>query len=488
MEAGTFSGAPRLARARRWQELSLAALAAVAAGGVVAVTGDWRVAGALGASAGLFVAGLLAPAAFVTALLVARPLVDWMSETKLAGGANAAGLLALLVIGILVVHLSARRPRVIHPPYLVNAFAVGLGVSALAAVLAGVNYGEALGSAPVAELARLGALFSMYLLGCHFFQSLDRVRALFAVVALSAVIPALVGIYQWIVGITPNAELGFGRLNSTFVDSSGAGSYLAMAAVILIALPRNSLRWSLRLGALAPVLIALVGTYSRTGWIILAVGVVLLGLRERKAMVMAGAVAIALALASIPSLTEERVLRTETLSVRESDSVLPASVRWRVDNWKGLLGKYGQSPIVGYGLKTARVVNPTFAGREHRQTATPENPTGRVGADSHSSAVRALVEGGPLLLAAWVAIFVALIGSMRRLGRGSSEMRSYARLLAVLWIAMAVVGLVSGDVLSHTAVLFALLALSGAVVGALQATTAAERRGASEQAGVTTAP
>jgi O-antigen ligase len=129
-----------------------------------------------------------------------------------------------------------------------------------------------------------------------------------------------------------------------------------------------------------------------------------------------------------------------------------------------LVEVYESSPVVGHGLKSTEVVNTTRAGTT--TVRTPENPTGRVGANPHSTVMRALVEGGPLLLAAWIALLAALIGGMWRLTRGrSEEVRPYARILLVLWIVMAIAGTASGDIASFTAEMFALLALTGALVG-----------------------
>jgi hypothetical protein len=82
--------------------------------------------------------------------------------------------------------------------------------------------------------------------------------------------------------------------------------------------------------------------------------------------------------------------------------------------------------------------------------------------------IRPLVEGGPLLLAAWIALFWVLIAGLRRLTRAESDLRPYARVLLFLWIAMAIAGVASSDMVGGTALMFALLALTGAVGAAFQ--------------------
>lgn len=460
MEASRFTmaGTP-VAIQSRWREVVAALLVSLAAGYAVASTGDWKVAIGLGVAAVFVVVGLLAPAAFVMVFMLVRPLADGTSDAKLFAGINAAGFLALLVVAVALIALVGREAPKNQLPGFVPAGLVVLALSALAAVLALADLQRQVGVDPLAELARLASLFAVYLLGYFLFANLDRVRTLFTLVAVSAVIPALVGLYQWVQGIQPNRDLGFGRLEGTFFGPNPYATYLAAAALILIAAPRGAIpRW-VRLGSLIPVIVALYGTYSRAGWAIFVIGLLLLELRQRRLMIAALGLIVVVLLVNLPGVSD-RIVRSAG-----SGTAVPSSLGWRFDNWRQLLGKYGESPVIGYGLRTTEVVNPNRT-RQLLPSRTPENPSGYAGFSPHNAAVRALIEGGPLLLAAWVALFVVLIAGMRRLAREGTRVSPYARILWALWVGMAVVGLVAMDTTNLTAVLFGLLALTGAVVGA----------------------
>jgi O-antigen ligase len=458
MEAFGLSPAARLSVRFRWPEFAGALLVSLAAGYVLTQSGDWKIAVGLIAAAGLLVLGLLAPAIFVSVFLVLRPLTDHMAEDKLVGGVNAASMLALLVIAIGLVAVAARREGVAAMSGVANSFGAVLVVSALAAVPALINYGDQLGIDPVAELARLASLFAIFLLARQLFRSTDQMRRLFVLVALSAVIPAVVGLYQWTQGIKPVEDLGFGRLESTFVGPNSFGVHLAVAALILIALPRDALSRRIRVAALIPILLALFETYSRAGWATLAIGLILLGLRQQKFVIVTAAIAVALLVVNVPRFSE-RVLPNTAEGGSE------AALTWRANNWDKLLGKYAEKPATGYGLRSSEAVNPNRTSNQ-RGLATEENPSGLGGAGPHSAVVKLLVEGGPLLLGAWVALFVALVGGIRRIGAKRPELRRYGQILFALWVTLAIEGAVSHDALNLTATLFALFALTGAAAGA----------------------
>jgi O-antigen ligase len=193
-----------------------------------------------------------------------------------------------------------------------------------------------------------------------------------------------------------------------------------------------------------------------------AIPLVLLGLRRYTALTVVMLVALAIVLPGVSGF-DQRVVRSD---LSQKYGPTPNSVEYRILAWGRLLHVYAQSPLVGYGLRTTELVNPSKGSAT--TSASGANPTGRIGANPHSSVIRPLVEGGPLLLASWIALFVVLIAGLRRLARGESEVRPYARILLVLWIAVAIAGVASGDIVGFTALMFALLALTGAVGAAFQ--------------------
>ena len=89
------------------------------------------------------------------------------------------------------------------------------------------------------------------------------------------------------------------------------------------------------------------------------------------------------------------------------------------------------------------------------------------GFQAHNAAVRALVEGGPLLFAAVIALFAAMIASLWRIARvPDTPLRLVRALAAAAWIAMLVVAMSTDDLLDATALVYALLGMTGALEGA----------------------
>jgi O-antigen ligase len=402
--------------------------------------------------------GAFRPALLVSLAVLVRPLLDGMTQSQVGGqsGANPAGLIGLLLVATLIVYGASRR-KVFQPSATVS-FAVILLVSVLAAVNGIAGLGGALGLKPIAELVRISALFAVYLLAATLFTTREQVERLFLYVGLSAVIPALFGLYTlWVTGPDKAAGVStetIGRISGTFSGPIPFSTYLAIASLILIFLPKDRLRVWIRLPALAVMLTALVGTYTREGWIVFLVGMVMLGWRRHRA-VLATAVVIIVALVFLVPTVGNRVLpeRGNHKTGQTYDSYT-----WRLDTWAGLIRKWASdSPAAGFGLKSVPTVNP-------RQLRVQNQPAR--GFDAHNSVVKLLVEGGIPLLAAYVVFFVVILRTTRRLARARWPLQSYARLLFVLWITVLVVGVGTDDVLSATATLFAVLAVTGAVEGA----------------------
>jgi O-antigen ligase len=343
----------------------------------------------------------------------------------------------------------------------VSALVLVIALSTFGAAWAMVNLGGEIGTEPISELVRLSAMLAIYLLAANLFATPRRARVLATTLALSAVPPAAIGLVQWINGVRPVPGFTVGRIDSTFVGPNPFGAYLATSALLLIAgtpqLPRR-----IRLPSLAVVLAALVGTYSREGWVIFLLGILLLGWRRHRLRVLAVAVGVTLLAFTVPAV-HERVLPSNNRTVLPSGVSQKAtfeSFTWRVGNWGKLLGKYRESPVIGFGLRSTRYVNPR---REGIIGATG------TGFEAHNLVVRALVEGGVVLLAAYVLLFGVLVREGRRVARARWPLQRLARVVLVLWVLVIVVGLSTDDPFSNTAMMFALLALTGSVEGARRA-------------------
>jgi O-antigen ligase len=401
--------------------------------------------------------GAMRPALFLGLFLLTRPLLDDLGEQHV-GVLNAAGALGVLLVFVLLVRLvtAERQMR----PVGAGAFGAVLLVSAVACVPAYLDFSSRVGSKPMGEIVRLAAMFGVYVLGCQLFASPRRLINLFTIVGLSGVGPAILGIKEMIIGVPKASGLDISRISGPFTGPNPFGLYLAMTALVLLALPRRALPLWVRLISLGVILTALVATYSRAGWSFFLIGFVLMMWRRNAAVMGLGLVVIVSLVFMIPSI-HDRVLPPPDpkTSLGASGVTTPESYTFRIDNWKSLLGKWVDRPITGYGLQTTIYANPRL-GYDPTGTADPS------GYEAHNTVVKLLVEGGIVLLVAWIGLIFTVTARMRSLSRRDWPFSQLARVVLYLWIATIVIGLGTDDPLAATAMMYGLFALTGAVEGA----------------------
>lgn len=451
------AGPPLRLRVReaRSTELGVAIVTSGAAAWILGATGGW-LAFAVVALVFVAVVGALRPALFLALVLAVRPLLDQVSGVTLGvRSANVDGALALSVI--LVAALTATRLREVSWPRAAPALLIALAASAVSAVEALLRFGSAVGTVAATEVVRVAALFAVYVLAANVAASAQRSRRLFVVAGLSGVVPGVLGIVEWISGPPIAPDIGLPRISGPFVGPVPFGAFLAVTALILLFLPRADLRPTTRLLALLAVCVPLVGSLSREGWFLFIAGVVILGWRARRTLLVVVTIVLVGLAAFVPTV-RERALPVSTPAGSTTVTHTYESWHWRTKNWRTLLGKWRQQPVFGFGLRSTTYVNPR----------TPVSSRGKPGGgfDAHNLVVRLLVEGGVVLLAAYAVFFAALLRSSWRLARDRWELRPLGKLLCALWALLLVVGFTTDDPFSETAVLVALLALTGSLEAA----------------------
>ncbi|MFL5779848.1 MAG: O-antigen ligase family protein [Thermoleophilaceae bacterium] len=462
---------PRMGGARDVRVSSpgqLAAAGAIAAGmGLLsAATGSGMVAaGALGVL-GLGAIGLVRPAAFLSVFLLTRPVLDSATDKHFSLGfatINAAGLFAVMLLAIFALTVSTSRsivwPRATAALAIVFVLSIGAFYFAKTSWLA-----PFMGSGPLAELTRVMTLAAIYLLAANVMGSVARVRAIFIAVAFAALIPALVGLLQvaHVIGVSCDVcaestqELGLSRINGTFVGPNPFGDYLALAILVLAALPRTlRLPPRVRLGLIGVLTVTLVATYSREAWAMALIGVAILFWRRRRGLMIGVAVGVSAAVLLVPTIHDRVIPSKETNAISPDGVNQFTSYAWRLETWRLVGQKIKAKPIQGYGLGTEAYLLPPLG-----------SPEGTKGYEPHNLVLTTLLEGGVVLLLAYVFLFVVLLRRLRALSRVRWPLQDHARLLFVLWILVIIVGLLAGNTLSETATMFALFALTGAVEGA----------------------
>jgi putative inorganic carbon (HCO3(-)) transporter len=349
----------------------------------------------------------------VLLVVVARPSLDVFADRTFASFAgvqlNPASMLAVLVIAIGLPYMAEhfrelRRAPAIFP-FLAFAGIAGVGIAVAPST----------GSAAT-EWLRLSSILVIYALAYLAAGTRAAVGRLLGAILLSATLPIAVGLWQLAKGGT--VQIGdYHRLTGTFVHPDPYGIYLALIVVAACAVAiggRSLWRWA-ALATTVGAIATLIGSYTRTGWVMVGVGVLILGLvRYRALLILAPVVAILLVVA-IPS-TSARVHDLSNPKTQASTRRPGNSFNSRVQLWRDNLPAARAKPITGQGLNF--IV---------QQTSNQ--------AHVHSDYLRALVETGMFGFVAYVSLMLAALSgcvwSIVQAGRGTSRVLRTAALIGL---------------------------------------------------------
>ncbi len=190
-----------------------------------------------------------------------------------------------------------------------------------------------------------------------------------------------------------------GRLLSTFFDPNFTAAYLVIAITLVMATIIGSRRKSFLVVVLSILLLALLLTFSRSGWLMLGLTVSVVGLLRAKWLL-----ALALLLAFSAYFFVPRV------QTRLSGVTDPAdSAHFRLLSWKNTLRIANDFPLAGVGFNTFRYAQARYGYFDYK------NPLGgHAGAGSDSSWLLVLATTGYLGGFLFVIIYVMqLIRSWR---------------------------------------------------------------------------
>ena len=169
-------------------------------------------------------------------------------------------------------------------------------------------------------------------------------------------------------------------------------------------------------------------------------------------MTLGAVFVVSLALAPVVAWRFQDLLEGGDASAGRTNSFV-----WRLFNFQQLLGVFLQSPIVGYGLRSAGDVNPV-------RTESVEGYERGFGA--HSELIRVLVEQGVLGLLAYVAMVVILLSAIKGMcfglpGGKRAELPEVGRSLYSFLLAAFVLAPIGADLLSGTAFLYVIVTIIG---------------------------
>lgn len=336
----------------------------------------------------------------VLSLILLRPSLDTFADNSIGslGGQrlNPASLMAIATIAIAVPYMIEQRRRLMAAPSILPYAA--FAAFAASGILVSPDPGTS-----ATEWVRLVAIMVTYALVYVSTTSRAQVVRVLIAVVVSGVIPAAAGIGQYVWG--GQRTIGdYSRLTGTFVHPDPYGIYLALVITVgmTVLLARTSWdRW-LVAPALLVLIAALVGSYTRTAWVIVGIAILVLGAVRFRRLLLLAPFLVAAVILVVPSTTT----RFNDLSTpRTNPYGTGNSFNSRVTQWRDALPKAERRPLTGLGL-TAIVDESQYS--QH----------------VHSDYVRTLVETGVFGFLSYVWLLLAtLIGclkTIRATGREST--------------------------------------------------------------------
>jgi putative inorganic carbon (hco3(-)) transporter len=367
--------------------------------------------------------------AFVLVLVAVRPTLDLLHQGP-DDGLDPAAAAGLVFIGTAAAWLIVQwLQQTWSPPSGVTKSMFALALAGFASTL---TSSDPAASAQASFKILAGALMFAVLeqvLRRHPERAASLLGAFFA----SALVPLALGVHQLLFAPPDPTDNALSRVHGTFVHPNSFASFLVLQLVVGVALvPATPRRWQpLLIGQLVVSGLLLVFTYTRGAWLALVGGLLYLGLRHRRAVLIGLLTAVVVVVATVPS----AIGRLADIGDDRTYGGVPAnSFSWRVHYWGKVAEMAPESPLTGIGLETVAV--------RMDERLQP-----------HNVFVQTFVETGAIGLASLVALVVTLTAVVRN--RRALAADDWNRTLASAAVAVALtVGVlaVSENLLTSTAV------------------------------------
>jgi putative inorganic carbon (HCO3(-)) transporter len=212
----------------------------------------------------------------------------------------------------------------------------------------------------------------------------------------SALIPLLATIGAYAIGaplMDKRAALqdGIKRVRATFDQANGFSRYLLFIIIMGVALyPHLPKRWRLPyFGGLVGLGVLMILTYTRSSWLALVVGLLVVGwLQSKKLLLVLIALCLGVAL-FVPSVVDRFADLTADNGPSTALTGEGNSLAWRVAYWTDIVNLAADNPVTGIGL---RVTEEISGGNKQ----------------PHNDFVRAYVEMGAIGLMAYILLLFAM--------------------------------------------------------------------------------
>jgi O-antigen ligase len=381
-----------------WLAAIVFAAALLLAAVLSAHASGFLVAALLAAISGLF---LLRPLAAVALVILVHQSVDLWANGQLEsiGGLqfNLTTGLTLLVVLVGGAYVAERWSTARRAPSVI-AFLLFGTIAAVSLV-----HAPALteGIPEVLRIARIGVIYTLVFVIVRSRRDIE----LILIAQFASIVPVIgVAIYQTFTGSdyhTPGiGQFQFDRATGGFDGPDELGIILGvmLCAAIPVLFGGRVRWWPALLIWMSLAMTALVGSYTRTGWISLIAGLLVIGAVRYRSLLLIVPLAVAIVVLAVPT-TVQRF--NDLTNGGESSAEYGNTFGDRLSLWHENLPKVNRSPVIGNGL------------------ASIDAETGRL---PHSDYVRAVVETGLLGFCAFVTLLLSgLIGAARALTRARNE-------------------------------------------------------------------
>lgn len=437
-----------------------------AATGITASVAPIVLVGLLGlaVSVGVFLAY---PAFALLAIVLVRASLDQSDFLFSIGGTNLAGFIGVAVAAGGGLALLLARPK--EAPRLVALPFLGLVVLALVSLAYTPAAGEG-----VRTWLRLAALLVLFCLAARVVRDVRGLRRTAGFVLAAATLPVLVGLFQAATGST-SVKQGFASISGTFVHANGYAFFLLVVLTLGTVMLLERALPPARAAALAVLLLAagacFLLTYARAAWIGAVVVLCLLAALEYRRLIAVCALAVVLAVLAVPSGLGQVQARFSDLSA-DSANYSDNSFSWRVATWEQMLPYALDRPLTGHGLSSYQPLSVAEFGISEEIGTSLEDG----GIYAHNDYLNLAVELGIFGVLLWLATLVGLAVLLWR-ARENEPVRPYATAMFALVVALTLMS-ASDNILSYTGLLYYVMVLCGAVLGAARASSHAGLPGA----------
>ncbi|MCK4306180.1 MAG: O-antigen ligase family protein [Candidatus Eisenbacteria sp.] len=400
-------------------------------------------------------------------LLVSRSSLDIFADTPILpppialNPASTMGILLILLTALLVVFRVLRRAPVEWGGRLAFLWGIWLLLAGVGVLIGGLLHGGSALALGIRELVRLSSLLAVYLLVVNLARGRQGSQVITGAILLGLVVPSAVAIYQFLSGQAEHNVYGIKRLSGTFVHPNPFAIYLVAVFMAALGFWKDLTRTSRQRVwlplVMAATLVLLVFTFSRSGFAILILALLLwasLGSRKRLLAVVGGLAVVSLVSAPVLVWRFQDLFNTAGTRVGAAPS---NSWEWRMQNYYLLFHTAMESPIVGHGTRTVPLVNPV-------KSVSLEGYT--IGAASHNELIRVLVEHGLVGVVAYLVIAISLLMALRDLIRkqrpppegGHPEL---GRAILCYLCSLFMLGMLGTEYTADTMALYVALALAG---------------------------